>query len=79
MGNSDVYAESLGQLDETPFPLPASCVIGTSPVAEYENGLCSRVYVPNVLFPLLCETVASKLSRIVIQAKGHVAGFLFTS
>lgn len=76
MCNSDVYAESLGQLDKAPFPLPASGIVGTSTVAEYENGLCIRVYVPDVLLPLLCETVAGKLSRIVIQPKGHIAGIL---
>ena len=74
MCNSDVYADSLGQLYEAPFPLPAPCIIGTSAIAEDEDGLCTWVYVSDALFPLLHEAVACKLRSVVAHSKSHVAG-----
>lgn len=74
MGNPDVYAESLCQLDETPFPLPAPCVIGPASVTEDEDGLCAWVYMPETQLPLLCYAVAGELCRIMVQTKSHIAG-----
>lgn len=39
MGDSDVNTQSLRQLDEPPFELPAPCVVRATSIAEDEYGL----------------------------------------
>ena len=73
MGDSDVNAQSLRQLDEPPFELPAPCVVRAASVAEDEDGLCIWIYMPEVLFPLHSKTFTGKLGSVVAHSKGHVA------
>ena len=72
MGNTDIDAKSLCQLYQTPFELPAPGVVRSTSIAENEDGLRTRIDMPKVLFPLLSETLAGKLGRIMAYSKGHV-------
>lgn len=72
MGNTDIDAKSLCQLYQTPFELPAPSVVRSAPVTKNEDGLCTRIYMPKALFPLLSETLTGKLGRVVAYSKGHV-------
>ena len=72
MGNTDIDTKSLCQLYQTPFELPAPGVVRATSVTKNEDGLCTRIYMPKALFPLLSETLAGKLGRVVAYSKGHV-------
>ena len=73
MGNPDVNAQPLRQLDKPPLELPAPCIVRAASVAEDKDGLCTWIYVPDVLLPLLGEAFAGKLCGVVAHSKGHVA------
>ena len=52
MGNPDINAQPFGQLYKPPFELPTPCIIRATSITEYEDGLCTWIYMPDVLFPL---------------------------
>lgn len=72
--NPDVDAQSFGCFHEAPLELPASGIVGTSPITKYADTLCTWIYMAEVLLPLRHKTVAGKLRSIVTHAKGHIAG-----
>lgn len=76
VGDSDVNAQPLGRFHETPFELPAPCIVGTSSITKDADTLCSWIYITEVFLPLLHKAVAGKLRSVVARTEGHVAGIL---
>ena len=72
MSNSDVNAQFLRGLNETPSELPAPCAVRTAAVTEDEYALCAWIYMSEIFLPLLHEAVTGKLCSVVAYPEGHV-------
>lgn len=77
MGDSDVNAQSLRQFYETPLEQPVPCVVRPASVTEDEDGLRTRIYMPEVVFPVFGETFTGELGRVVAHSKSHGTPCLF--
>ncbi len=76
MGNSYVLSNPFGQFHEIPLELPASCIVRTPSVTKDKNALCTWVYMPDSLLPVLSETLTGKLRRVMAYPKGHITSIL---
>lgn len=72
--DSDIDAEFLGHLYETPLELPAPCAVVAVAVTEDDDVFQGWIYVYEVLLPLYFEAVTGKLCGVMICTESHIAG-----